>query len=292
MRPFIIAHQQPEKLRSFLQELEIRVIPYQTSNQLKHHFCIEEKAPRFGVFYNLMGLSAYLHHGMHSVFYMFGYLRHLEEHGVRVINGSRAFSHDVSQALQLILLQQLGIKHLKTHVINHVSELKAACDGLRFPIVIKPNVDGNNTLAQYFNSTDEINDAVINNRIDLGADHSALVQEFIEPAGGYITRVETIGGKYLYATKNHIHKSETETCTPSASIIRCVETIVQNAGIDVGGVEYIIDERTEEVLYTAVNTTSNFVNNAENGPGFNPTEKLIDFLEHEMVRLTDDVAVV
>ena len=292
MRPFIISHQHPENLQSFLLGLEIRGISYQIKNQLKHHFCIEEKTPRFGIFYNMMDLSDYQRNGLHSVFYTFGYLRHLEDCGVRVINGSRAFSHDISKALQLILLQQLGMKHPKAHVINHIAEVRAACEGLRFPIVIKPNVDGSNSVAQKFNSAEEVNEAIINNHIDLGADHSAIIQEFIEPAGGYTTRVETIGGKYLYATRTYTHKSKTEPCTPSASIIRNVEAIVQNASIDVGGVEYIIDERDEEVLYTAVNTTTNYINNAENLLGFNPNEKLIDFLEHEMVRLTDDIAVV
>ena len=37
--------------------------------------------------------------------------------------------------------------------------------------------------------------------IDLGIDSTALVQEFVPARGGHITRVETLGGKYLYAIK-------------------------------------------------------------------------------------------
>ena len=35
--------------------------------------------------------------------------------------------------------------------------------------------------------------------IELGLDDVALVQEFVPARDGHITRVETLGGKYLYA---------------------------------------------------------------------------------------------
>src|SRR4029079_253274 len=39
------------------------------------------------------------------------------------------------------------------------------------------------------------------NQLDFGVDHTALGQEFIPARGGHITRVETLGGKFLYAIK-------------------------------------------------------------------------------------------
>ncbi len=75
-------------------------------------------------------------------------------------------------------------------------------------------------------------------------------------------------------------------------MIKTIETIVQKAGIDVGGIEYIIDERDGEVLYYDVNALSNFVADAVNVIGFNPHERLVDFLEHKAVHQSEDVAVV
>ncbi|RYE04624.1 MAG: hypothetical protein EOP44_05620, partial [Sphingobacteriaceae bacterium] len=69
--------------------------------------------------------------------------------------------------------------------------------------------------------------------------------------------------------------------TPSAEIISNIETLMQHSKIDVGGIEYIIDDRDGEVLYYDVNALSNFVADAVNVIGFNPHEKLVDFLEQQ-----------
>lgn len=86
-----------------------------------------------------------------------------------------------------------------------------------------------------------------------------------------------------------------EAYQPPQQIIDAVEAIVQHAGIDVGGVEYMIDDRSGEVVYYDVNALSNFVADAVNVIGFNPHEKLVDFLEvrahdSELSPITADAA--
>jgi hypothetical protein len=73
-----------------------------------------------------------------------------------------------------------------------------------------------------------------------------------------------------------------EAYTPPAAVIQAIEKIVQEAGIDVGGIEYIIDDRDGEILYYDINALSNFVADAVNVIGFNPHEKLVDFLEEKI----------
>ena len=73
-----------------------------------------------------------------------------------------------------------------------------------------------------------------------------------------------------------------EAYTPPANVIHAIETIVQQTGIDVGGIEYIIDDRDGEILYYDVNALSNFVADAVNVIGFNPHEKLVDYLEQQV----------
>ena len=70
-----------------------------------------------------------------------------------------------------------------------------------------------------------------------------------------------------------------EGYTPPPAVIKAIETIVQRSGIDVGGIEYIIDDRDGEIYYYDVNALSNFVADAVNVIGFNPHEKLVDYLE-------------
>ena len=48
--------------------------------------------------------------------------------------------------------------------------------------------------------------------------------------------------------------------------------------IDVGGIEYIIDDRDGELLYYDVNALSNFVADAVNVIGFNPHQRLVSYL--------------
>jgi hypothetical protein len=151
--------------------------------------------------------------------------------------------------------------------------------------------------------------------LDLGYDHVALVQEFIPARGGFITRVETLGFKYLYAIKVHLSGEtfdlcpadicQTSTgqtldnaCVVEASkaglkvegfnapprVIQDIERIVRAAGIDVGGIEYIVDDRDGNVYYYDINALSNFVADAPRVIGFNPVENLADYLQDEVRR--------
>src|SRR5262249_18405127 len=145
----------------------------------------------------------------------------------------------------------------------------------------------------------------------LGIDHTALVQEFVPARGGHITRVETLGGKYLYAIKVYTTGEAFNLCpadichpadgvglgrrarpidppetglkgggdTPPAEVVRAVERIAQAAGVDVGGIEYMTDDRDGRLVYYDVNALSNFVADAKNVIGFDPFVKLVDYLE-------------
>ncbi len=53
---------------------------------------------------------------------------------------------------------------------------------------------------------------------------------------------------------------------------------MQLAGVEVGGVEYVIDDATGRHLYYDVNALSNFVADPERIIGFNPYSRLADFL--------------
>jgi hypothetical protein len=54
---------------------------------------------------------------------------------------------------------------------------------------------------------------------------------------------------------------------------------VQAAGIDLGGIEYMIDDRDGRLVYYDINALSNFVADAKNVIGFDPFARLVDYLE-------------
>jgi D-alanine-D-alanine ligase-like ATP-grasp enzyme len=257
-----------------------------------------------------MSPSAYLRGGVQGMFFTLGFMAHLERLGVPVVNGLQGFSIEISKARQLTLLESLGLPYPRARVINHASKAVEASEGLRFPVVVKANVGGSGAGIVKFASRDVLASAASANQLDFGVDHTALVQEFVPARGGHITRVETLGGKYLYAIKVHTTGESFNLCpadicqrsdgvelvrgacaidapktglkvegyTPPPEVISACERIMQAAGIDVGGIEYMTDDRDGKIVYYDINALSNFVADAVNVVGFDPFARLVDYL--------------
>src|SRR5207244_2388936 len=63
------------------------------------------------------------------------------------------------------------------------------------------NIGGSGAGVVRYDAPDLLERAARARTIDLGIDQTALVQEFVPARGGHITRVETLGGKFLYGIK-------------------------------------------------------------------------------------------
>jgi hypothetical protein len=70
-----------------------------------------------------------------------------------------------------------------------------------------------------------------------------------------------------------------EGYTPPEAILRDVLTIVGAAGLDLGGVEYLINDRDGQVYYYDINALSNFVTDAMRVVGFDPYATLVEYLQ-------------
>ncbi|HEX4936816.1 MAG TPA: hypothetical protein VFV33_26725, partial [Gemmatimonadaceae bacterium] len=140
---------------------------------------------------------------------------------------------------------------------------------------------------------------------------TALVQEAAPLRNGHITRVETLGGRYLYAinvfpatgsfdlcpadacqTTNGVELVRgacavdapriglrVEGTTPPREIIEQVERIARASKLDVGGIEYLVDDRDGRHYFYDINALSNFVADAPNVVGFDPWVNFVDYLE-------------
>ena len=312
-KPIAVYYEHPDWFRLLFAELERRRLPYVAIDAAQHTFDPAESADDFDLVFNRMSPSAYLRGHGQGIFYTVNYLEHLERQGIRVVNGRKAFTIEISKALQLSLLESLGLAYPRARVINHPAKVVDAADDLRFPIVVKANVGGSGAGVVRYESKESLERAVSAGTIDLGIDQTALVQEFVPARGGHITRVETLGGKYLYGIKVFTSGESFNLCPadicqttdgvelaraacpidaprnglqvegyePPAGVIEAVERIVQAADIDVGGVEYIIDDRDGSLLYYDINALSNFVADAPRVVGFDPHARLVDFLEKE-----------
>ena len=72
-----------------------------------------------------------------------------------------------------------------------------------------------------------------------------------------------------------------EGYAPPPEVVAEVEQIAAACGIEVGGIEYVIDARDDRLYYYDVNALSNFVADAPRVVGFDPFARLADFLERE-----------
>jgi hypothetical protein len=65
---------------------------------------------------------------------------------------------------------------------------------------------------------------------------------------------------------------------PPRAIIEEVEAISRRASLDIGGIEYLVDDRDGKHYFYDVNALSNFVADAPNVIGFDPFVRLVDYL--------------
>jgi hypothetical protein len=69
-----------------------------------------------------------------------------------------------------------------------------------------------------------------------------------------------------------------ERYEPPDEVVDDVKRIVSAAGMDLGGVEYLVDARDGEPYFYDVNALSNFVANAPEVVGFDPFVDLVDLI--------------
>jgi len=311
-RPIGIYYEHPDWFRPLFEQMDAREVNWKRVPARGHSYNPAE-VPEFSLVMNRMSPSAWQRGLANAIFYTRDYVEHLEASGVRVVNGARAFTHEISKAMQLQLLETIELPYPKARVIHDPSQALAAAEEIGYPLVIKPNIGGSGAGIIRFSSPDELKRAVESGSLYFGIDSVALVQEFFPARDSVITRVEVLGGKFLYAIQIHTTGETFNLCpadicqntkgeelarpacpvdaptsgltvegyTPPEKVVRDVERIMQTAGIEVGGIEYVIDDRSGKLLYYDINALSNFVADPVRIVGFNPYARLADYLIEE-----------
>lgn len=312
-----IFFEHPDWFRPLFAELDRRGLDYVKLDAGRHRFDPGETESEYAVVVNRMSPSAHLRGHAHAIFYTTQYLAHLRRQGVRVINGLGAWRTEVSKALQMSLLHELRLPCPRTVVIGAARDAPAAARGLRFPVLVKPNIGGSGAGIVRYESPAALERAVSAGALDLGLDHTALVQEFLPAEHGRIVRVEILDGEFLYAIRVYSTGESFNLCPadvcrsvdgveldrsacaadtprnglraeaydPPAEVITDVERIMRAAGIEIGGVEYLIDARSGRIHYYDINALSNFVADAPRVLGFDPFCSLADWIQRELLRV-------
>jgi hypothetical protein len=311
MLPIAVYHEHPDWFRPLFLELERRGLPYVRLDAASHEWDPSERVAPYSLVVNRASPSAYLRGHGQSTFYTLHWLRHLERLGVPVVNGSHVYGLELSKASQLDLLQELGLPYPRSRAINDPKRAVAAARGLRWPVLVKANVGGSGAGIVKFESEAALAGAVARGEVQLGVDGTALVQEAAPLRDGHITRVETLDGEYLYAIDVYPAVGSFDLCpadacqttggvelvrgacaidapktglrvegtTPPREVIAQVERLARASKLDIGGIEYLVDDRDGRHYFYDVNALSNFVADAPNVVGFDPWVRFVDYIE-------------
>jgi glutathione synthase/RimK-type ligase-like ATP-grasp enzyme len=311
-RPIAILDEHPEWSSRLIAELEGRRLPYEKVDHSNHAYDPRDRDPRYSVIVNRTSPSSATRGHAGVLFYAEALLNHYASLGVPVINPVQAYRGEKSKALQLDLFERVGARYPRTLVVNHRDKILKTLDQIPFPLVVKPNVGGSGAGIVRFDSREDLEAGL--GGLHFGPDGTVLVQEYLESEEGAIVRVEVMDGQYLYAIRivreaqAGFNLCPADICqtsdapaapavtglgacpaapTPGLTVTRfdappeAIDTVLRltrAAGIDIGGVEYLVAKRDGETYYYDVNATSNFVANAPEVLGFDPTARFVDYI--------------
>lgn len=244
------------------------------------------------------------------VFHTLHFLNWLELTSVQIINGARAHYTGSSKAVQNGIFAKLRLDFPDAIAIYKVDDALTAAEKIGYPLIVKPNIGGSGSGVKKYNNPDELQQDITNRSLKLGVDRSGLVQEYIE-SDGYIYRIEILGNQLFYAIKQRMIADQFNYCAadgchiveeplkreggldfcaanPSAhielfnppnDIVAKVVSIIQEAKADVGGVEFLLNQKTGQPCFYDFNPYSNFVSHGTRLLGFSPEQRYVDFIK-------------
>jgi hypothetical protein len=302
----VVLFEHPEWQKPLFSALERRGVRFGKCDLKKAAFD-PDSVPEAPLYFNQASPSAYVRGNTRAVPFCLSLMRSLELGGARVLNGSRAFSLELSKSAQAALMQRLGIAHPRTLAFNDVDSALAQW-GDHWPALLKPEQGGSGARMYLLHSAQEFI-RLLRDRPDLWLpDNLLMLQEYFEvdPAQG-IVRMEFLGGELLYAMRVVSHGAfnlcPSEVCNPEDGASQCEvpetkpakpvefhpyrdtpaaavdagKRLMHAGGLDVGGIEYL-KARNGRLIFYDINANSNLRGPIGQAFGFDPFERAAEFL--------------
>lgn len=280
MIPLAVLDEHPDWLSPLYDVFKKRNIPF-VKIDLSSAFYYPEQTDILPFYVNRLSPSAAKRNHESAFSYAFNYIHYLEGLGTRVINGSRTVLLETNKAMQSALLHSLNISQPPTIILNDLRQISSVIDTLPFPVVLKPNRGGSGMGIEKFQTKEELLSAIQTNAIQMPSDQLFLLQSFIESPEGNIVRVETVNGKVIYAMKVFsqgtfnlcpsnscdLLRGETKETlgycvatpaqntrfelykNPPQDVLLAIEQLVKKAGLEVAGIEYVVDKNGKWYIY-------------------------------------------
>jgi glutathione synthase/RimK-type ligase-like ATP-grasp enzyme len=299
MKPDLaILYEHPTWFEPLFAALGRRGVSFEAIRLSDHSFdpaSTETPAP---VVLSRVAMSSFLREAEHGIFYAEALLAHWAANGARVLNGADVIAIDSSKARQLSIISRLGFQVPETRIVHRREDLPSAAATMRWPLLVKANIGGSGAGIVRYGNADELAASIADGTVPDSVDSVLLVQDYAPARGGAITRVETLGGKFLYAIEVESGGDSFDLCpadaclaqpgraavrmaavAPPPELVEASERIARAVGLDVGGVEYLVDDRDGIARFYDVNALSNFVARPLDVLGWDPHERLVDHLE-------------
>jgi glutathione synthase/RimK-type ligase-like ATP-grasp enzyme len=293
-----ILYEHPQWFEPLFAALDRRGLHYCKVQLTDHSFDPAKGDPPAPLVLSRVAMSAFLREPEHGIFYAAALLEHWERGGAKILNGPRTIAIDSSKARQLSLIAALGHEIPRSRTVHRARDLLTAAEGMAFPLLVKANIGGSGAGITRYASREELEQSIAEGTIPDSIDKVLLLQDYVPARGGTITRIETLGGRFLYALEVESRPDNFDLCpadaclaqpgrtaifmravTPAPAIIAAAEQIAQAAHLDVGGVELVIDDRDGAARFYDINALSNFVAKPLEVLGWDPHERLVDYLE-------------
>lgn len=176
--------------------------------------------PAPGVYWSRMSASSHTRGHEHSKEYTRAILGCLERAGRQVVGGSHVLELEVSKVAQHGLLRQAGFDVPRTTAVFGSTTLKDAArtftDGQDVPFITKHNQGGKGLGVRRFDSLAEFDAYVDSPEFEAPVDGITLLQEYLTAREPFITRVEFVGGEFVYAVRVDTSAGSFELCPADA----------------------------------------------------------------------------
>jgi hypothetical protein len=254
-----------------------------------------EAQPPQGVFWNRLSASSHTRDHLHSKDYTRALLDWLEAHGRRVVNGRSVVEMEVSKVRQLTALRAFGIDVPRTIAVIGRDDLRRSARAMPLPFITKHNQGGKGLGVRRFDTFEDFDAYVTTPEFEEPVDGMTLLQEYVRPRDGFITRVETVGYEYVYAISADAERGGFQLCPADACeidelgrpkeaaslfalrqgfehpIIDTLLGFARKYRLEIAGFEFIESEDGRLVTYD-VNTNTNYNPDVEavapkSGPG-------------------------
>lgn len=133
-------------------------------------------------------------------------IAYLGEKQIPMLNPGQAHFYEINKALSARILKKHGLPAPEIYGIfqnrngtGAETVLNALSAGIKYPCIVKPNCGGRTTYTYIIHNEKEFQDA-----LSEIPDIEMIVEEYIEPVHGYLTRIEVIGGECRLIVKRSV----------------------------------------------------------------------------------------